>query len=133
MLPLALADPGALQRAGEVLLASCADGAAQVGCCAAACVCLCSAAASPAAATAVSPSVLAEPCCGGQEPGPAPTCALVIPPVARLLVQASAQAAFGALMAQVGAAASLDRPSRRAFAKALSKFVVDARGAVNVR
>lgn len=34
---------------------------------------------------------------------------------------------------QVGAAASLDRPSRRAFAKALSKCVVDMRGAVNVR
>ncbi|KAL4443390.1 hypothetical protein ABPG75_011127 [Micractinium tetrahymenae] len=75
VLPLALADPPVLQRAGEALLAACADGAAK----------------------------------------------------------ASAQAAFSELVAQVGAAASLDRPSRRAFAKALSKAVVDMRGAVYVR
>lgn len=47
--------------------------------------------------------------------------------------QASAQAAFSELVVQVGAAASMDRPSRRAFAKALSKAVVDMRGAVYVR
>lgn len=58
-------------------------------------------------------------------PRPFPACSPAL--------QASAQAAFTELVAQVGAAASLDRPSRRAFAKALSKAVVDMRGAVYVR
>jgi len=49
------------------------------------------------------------------------------------LVQASAQSAFASLAAQVGASAALDRPARRAFATALSKAVVDMRGAVYVR
>ena len=48
-------------------------------------------------------------------------------------LQASAQASLTALVASVGAAASLDRPSRRAFGKALIKCIVDLRGAVNVR
>ena len=48
-------------------------------------------------------------------------------------MQASAHAAFVALIASVEAAANLDRPSRRAFGKALTTFVVDMRGAVNVR
>lgn len=56
-----------------------------------------------------------------------------LPPANTLALQASAQAAFSELVAQAGAAASLDRPSRRAFAKALSKAVVDMRGAVYVR
>ncbi|PRW50955.1 exportin-4 isoform X1 [Chlorella sorokiniana] len=47
--------------------------------------------------------------------------------------KASAQAALTSLVASVGGAASLDRPSRRAFSRALSKFVTDMRGAVNVR
>jgi hypothetical protein len=38
VLPLALADPRALQQAGDALLASCADSAAQVG---TICMCLC--------------------------------------------------------------------------------------------
>lgn len=45
----------------------------------------------------------------------------------------SAQAALNGLVQQVGAAAALDRLARRAFGKALSKFVTDMRGAVNVR
>ncbi|KAI7838545.1 hypothetical protein COHA_007688 [Chlorella ohadii] len=47
--------------------------------------------------------------------------------------KASAQAALTGLVASVGGAASLDRPSRRAFGRVLSKFVTDMRGAVNVR
>lgn len=47
--------------------------------------------------------------------------------------QATAQAALTGLVGSVGGAASLDRPSRRAFSRALSKFVTDMRGAVNVR
>ena len=48
-------------------------------------------------------------------------------------LQASAQATLTALAEQVGAAASLDRASRRAFATALATFVGDLRGAVCVR
>jgi hypothetical protein len=58
---------------------------------------------------------------------------LPLPPCPPLPLQASAHAAFVALIASVDAAASLDRPSRRAFGKALTTFVVDMRGAVNVR
>eukprot|EP00887_Chlorella_sp_A99_P000308 scaffold13.g308.t1 len=75
VLPLALADPAALQRAGAALLAGCAN-------------------------------------------GPAKT---------------SAEAALHALAAQVGAAASLDRPARKAFGSALHQCMQDLRGAARVR
>jgi hypothetical protein len=125
VLPLALADPPALQQAGEALLAACADGAAQAR--------LSSGARLLGGAAACLPACLQRTCgwhataclCLVAQPMESP------PPLAS--AQASARSSFSELAAQVGAAAAMDRPARRAFAKALARFVTDARGALNVR
>lgn len=123
VLPLALADPPVLQRAGEALLAACADGAAKVGgkCCRR----------SPCRRSRTLEQPLA--CLQPALPPTATRYHLTSTPCPSMRPQAAAQASLQALVASVGAAASLDRPSRRAFGKALSKCVTDLRGAVNVR
>ncbi len=121
-----------------VLLAACADDAAKVssgGCC-----CARQAACSAALWEAVQQCCLQAEPFNYMRPMCWPACWIMLcpdgdaPHTSTLpALQASAQAALTGLVASVGGAASLDRPSRRAFGRVLSKFVTDMRGAVNVR